>query len=78
MTNAISGVVSGQQAYQPQQVASPKPESNGAVPQSKADVVTISAQGKQTVQLRTDGSSPAEEAKESPLEKAAEAQAGKK
>jgi hypothetical protein len=77
MTTAISGVAAGQ-FQQPQQVAFHAASSASTAPHSTADVVTISAQGKQTVQLRSDGSSPAEEVRESPIEKAVEAQAGKK
>jgi hypothetical protein len=78
MANSISGIVSVQPVHQPQQVASPKPEPKVAAQQPKADVVTISGPGKQAVQLRTAGSTPAEELQESPIAKAVEAQAGKK
>ena len=78
MSNVISGVASGQPTYQPPQVASPQPKAAEASTQPKGDVVTISAKGKQSVQLRTGDYTPAEEAKESPIEKATEAQAGKK
>ena len=78
MATAIAGVGSGQPVYQPQQVTAPKQAQKEAAPQQKGDVVTISAQGKQAVQLRAAGSTPGEEAKESPLEKATEAQVGKK
>jgi len=73
-----SGIVSGQSVYQPHQAVPPKPAPAVAAPQHKGDVVTISAQGKQAVQLITAGYSPAEEAQESPIEKAIEAQQGKK
>jgi len=78
MANTITGVGSGQPVYQPQKVTAPKQAPREAVPQQKGDVVTISAQGKQAVQLRAAGSTPGEEAKESSLAKATEAQAGKK
>ena len=82
MATAITGVGSGQPAYQPQQVTAPKQAPKEApkkaAPQHKSDVVTISAQGKQAVQLRAAGSTPGEEAKESPIEKSTEAQIGKK
>jgi len=78
MASPVSGIGSGQPVQQPQQVTPPRPEAAVASPQPKGDVVTISAQGKQTVQLRAAGSTPGEEAKESPIAKAIEAQAGKK
>jgi len=78
MADAVSGIISGQPAYQPQQVPPVKTEAKEATPQPKGDTVTISAQGKQAVLLRTDGSTQAEEVKESPIEKATEALAGKK
>ena len=78
MANAISGLAPVQQAYQPQPVAPPKPKAAEATTQPKADTVTISAQGKQAVQLRTGDFTPTEEANESPIAKANETQAGKK
>jgi hypothetical protein len=77
MTNAISGLISSQSAYEPQQVASPQPETKGTAPQHKDDVVTISAQGKKAIQQPAQYS-PTEEMKESATQKAIEAQAGKK
>ena len=77
MATAITGAGSGQPIYQPQQVTAPKQAPQQA-PQPKGDVVTISPKGQQTALLRNAGSTPAEEAKESPVAKAVEAQAGKK
>jgi hypothetical protein len=77
MTNAISGSVSNQPAYQPQQVAAPHEETKGTAPQHKDDVVTISAQGKKAVQQPVPYS-PTEEMNESATQRALEAQAGKK
>jgi len=77
MADAISGVVPGQPAHQPQQVASPKPAPKKTAPQHKDDVVTISARGKQAVQKPVPYS-PTEEQKETPTKKAVETQAGKK
>lgn len=76
MTDAISNVISGQPAYQPQQATPAKPEVSGATPQPKPDTVTISAQGKQVAYSTP--YSPAEEAKESAPQKAVEASQGKK
>ncbi len=74
MTNAISGVAGGQPVYQPQHTAAARPE-----PKAPAgDAVTISSQGKQAVQLGSDGDTPAQEAMENSLQKAAEALGGKK
>jgi hypothetical protein len=78
MANTITGVGSGQPVYQPQKVTAPKQAPKEEIPQPKADVVTISSKGKQAAQLIASGSSPAEEAKESPVAKAVETQAGKK
>lgn len=78
MANTIAGVGSGQPVYQPQQVTSPKQAPKEAAPQPKGDAVTISSRGRQAVQLIASGSTPSEEAKESPVAKAVEAQAGKK
>jgi hypothetical protein len=75
MATAISGVGS---VKPPQDVVPAKPKVKEAAPKPKGDVVTISAKGKQAVQLRTAGSTSAEEAKEPPIAKAVEAQAGKK
>ncbi len=77
MSDAISGIVSGQPAYQPQQVASQQPATQGAAPSSKDDIVTISSQGKQATQQPAPYS-PTEEKNESYAQKTAEAQAGKK
>jgi hypothetical protein len=76
MSDTISSIVSGLPAYQPQPETG-KPLATVATPQT--DVVTISAQGSQAAQqLRTAGSTPAEEAKESLISKVTEANAGKK
>jgi hypothetical protein len=77
MADAISGIISGIPAYQPQQAAPAQPETKEAVPQPKSDIVTISAQGKQATQQSAQYS-PAEEQKESYTQKAKETQAGKK
>ena len=78
MANAIQGIGSNQPLIQPQKVTAPKQAPKEETPQPRADVVTISAKGKQAAQLIASGSSPSEEAKEPPVAKAAEAQAGKK
>jgi len=79
MASSISGVGSGQAANQrPQQVVPPKPKPKVAAPEPQKDVVTISAKSRQAMQLKTAGSTPAEEAKESPVEKTLETQVGKK
>jgi hypothetical protein len=77
MSDAISGIVSGQPAYQPQQAASQQPAVPGSAPSSKDDIVTISAQGKQATQQPAPYS-PTEEKNESNAQKVAEAQAGRK
>ena len=78
MANTIPGVGSGQPVYQPKQVTAPKQAPKDEAPKPKGDVVTISSKGKQAVQLLTAGSTPAEEVKESPVEKSTEVQTGKK
>jgi hypothetical protein len=78
MTNAISEIIAGPATIQPQQVPPAQSGTKKSTPQPKADTVTISAQGKQAVQLRTAGSTPSEELKESPIEKAVESNQGKK
>jgi hypothetical protein len=76
MINAISSL---SPSRQPQQAA-PLPDAQEAktTPLPKEDTVTISTQGKQAVQLLTSGSTPVEETKESPIQKAIETYAGKK
>lgn len=78
MSNAISSIASSHAGNQPQQTAPAKPSVHQAAPQPKGVTVTISAQAKHAaVPLRTAGSTPAEELKESPIQKAVEANQGK-
>jgi hypothetical protein len=77
MAIAISSIVSGQPAYQPQQAAVQQPAPQGSSPQLKDDIVTISAQGTQAVHQPA-LYSPTEEKNESYAKKTTEAQAGKK
>ena len=75
----ISGINSDQQLYKVHQVRRSENHTRQTAPQYKQnDIVTISAEGKQMIPLRTDGSTPTEEAKESPLQRDIEGQAGKK
>lgn len=78
MVNSISGIVVGKPVQNAEGVAAAKPQAQTPIPQPK-DTVTISAKGQQAaVPLRTAGSTPAEEAKESPIARALEASQGKK
>jgi hypothetical protein len=79
MANPISGITPGQPPKQaqphPQQTRQP---AKTQTPPPKGDTVTISHQAKQTAPLRTAGSTPQEETKETPIQKTVEAMAGKK